>query len=89
MIKLKKNQLDILLAVMDRKSIEENILENIKKNDGRTNNLVIINLILDLLTEELATKGLQKNREPNSYGIQIEDLISYYSMLSIKSNKEL
>lgn len=88
MTKLNRTQLNMLCTIMNKKKIEEKIQANIKDNGGFTHNLVTINLILDLLTEELTAEGLQKDGEPNSYGVQIDDLISYYSTLSIKVNKE-
>lgn len=85
--KLNKSELEVLI----------NILKNSKKINTFKVNLILtsnglieqpdeIEIVLDILSEELSKKGFNKNDEPNLYGIQIENLISFYSNLLIKKN---
>ncbi len=65
------------------------ILENILRNDSLSEllpvNLVIDNKIdvdqrlalIDLVASEFAEFGINEESEPNSYGIQLEDIIDF------------
>jgi hypothetical protein len=81
-IEIDKNDFDFLV----HGRLDGEIIESLKKNNSVKGNSFHIELsketierILDFLSNELAENGFDKENEPNSFGIMIENLTDKFS----------
>ena len=81
-ITLEKSELDYLLS----SELDDHLIKSIKNGSNQNYKTVQLSLekgeaesILDFLGDELANKGLQRNDEPNSFGLMIENIIDRFS----------
>lgn len=82
--KLSEDGLNLLVNILEKTNLDKDEILNLKENSGNTENLRLVEDILDYLTDEFTEKGLQEDSEPTKYGIQVDDLITFYSNLSVK-----
>lgn len=81
-IKISESDLNYLLA----SGLDKNLIDSIKRGYHKKYDNIYLEIektiaqdILDFLGNELASKGLQQNDEPNAFGIMIENIIDKFS----------
>lgn len=81
--KLNSKQMHLLKRILKKrgKDISGQTLE---VNEGYSEDVELIQEIIDLLSDELSEEGFGEEKEPNNYGLQVDDLITFYSRILIK-----
>jgi hypothetical protein len=74
MIKLSKDDIDILEKIFKNQQLTDITLLERVRNFEEVNNEDIENII-DVISDELMQYGFEKDYEPNKYGLQLEDLL--------------